>query len=137
MQFRVLILGLVQDADVRVGIISMRNCDRLCGSFDMEVGWPDLVERVARIHDSLPPEERERLAILADDGRCFSTRPGSDWPTETLPTICLPHLLQNACLGCSTVPHALQNMMPSIECDIVSETSGIGISSFTCRRYVR
>jgi 4-amino-4-deoxy-L-arabinose transferase-like glycosyltransferase len=30
-----------------------------------EIGWPDLVQTVARIRDSLPAEERARLAILA------------------------------------------------------------------------
>ncbi len=30
-----------------------------------EIGWPELVENVARIRDSLPPSDRERVAILA------------------------------------------------------------------------
>jgi hypothetical protein len=37
------------------------------GNFDMEVGWPDLVETVVRIRDSLPAEERAHVGILAGD----------------------------------------------------------------------
>ena len=32
-----------------------------------EVGWPDLVREVARIRDSLPPGQRERVGILTGD----------------------------------------------------------------------
>ena len=35
------------------------------GDFREEVGWPELVETIARIHDSLPPNERARVGILA------------------------------------------------------------------------
>lgn len=34
------------------------------GDHREELGWPELVQEVARIRDSLPPEQRERLAIL-------------------------------------------------------------------------
>ena len=37
------------------------------GNFDMEVGWPDLVETVAKIRDSLPAEERAHVGILVGD----------------------------------------------------------------------
>jgi len=39
------------------------------GNFNSEIGWPDLVETVAKIRDSLPVQEQARLGILAgDDG---------------------------------------------------------------------
>lgn len=41
--------------------------NRSNGVFDEEIGWPDLVEEVAKIRDSLPVEERARLGILAGD----------------------------------------------------------------------
>ncbi len=34
------------------------------GDFREQLGWPELVQEVARIRDSLPPQEREHLAIL-------------------------------------------------------------------------
>ena len=34
------------------------------GDYKEELGWPELVQEVARIRDSLPPEERGHLAIL-------------------------------------------------------------------------
>jgi len=37
------------------------------GNFDSEVGWPDMVETVAKIRDSLPAEERHHIGILAGD----------------------------------------------------------------------
>lgn len=37
------------------------------GNFSSQVGWPDVVETVAKIRDSLPAEERAHLAILAGD----------------------------------------------------------------------
>ena len=37
------------------------------GNFNMQIGWPDLVETVAKIRDSLPAQERPRLGILVDD----------------------------------------------------------------------
>jgi hypothetical protein len=33
-------------------------------NYRSEIGWPELVQEVARIRDSLPPEERARLGIL-------------------------------------------------------------------------
>jgi hypothetical protein len=40
------------------------------GNFNEEVGWPELVQSVARIRDSLPAEDRVRLGILtADSGQ--------------------------------------------------------------------
>jgi len=45
-----------------------RVANHVNGNFDSEVGWPDMVETVARIRDSLPAEEeRQGLAILAAD----------------------------------------------------------------------
>lgn len=39
------------------------------GNFNYEIGWPELVETVVRIRDSLPEQDRARLGILArDDG---------------------------------------------------------------------
>lgn len=35
--------------------------------FDSEVGWPDMVEQVAKVRDSLPVEDRSRMGILAGD----------------------------------------------------------------------
>ncbi|HYB61253.1 MAG TPA: glycosyltransferase family 39 protein [Methylomirabilota bacterium] len=35
--------------------------------FRAEFGWPEMVQEVARIRDSLAPEERAHLGILADD----------------------------------------------------------------------
>ncbi len=35
------------------------------GDFREEIGWPELVENVARIRDSLPPGDRARVALLA------------------------------------------------------------------------
>ncbi len=37
------------------------------GNFNMQIGWPDLVETVAKIRDSLPAQDRARLGILAGD----------------------------------------------------------------------
>jgi Dolichyl-phosphate-mannose-protein mannosyltransferase len=37
------------------------------GNFNMQIGWPDLVETVAKIRDSLPAQERPRLGILVGD----------------------------------------------------------------------
>ncbi len=38
---------------------------KINGDFREEIGWPELVETVARIRDSLPPNERGRVRILA------------------------------------------------------------------------
>jgi hypothetical protein len=37
------------------------------GNFDMEIGWPEMVQAVAAVRDSLPVSERGSLAILAGD----------------------------------------------------------------------
>jgi hypothetical protein len=37
------------------------------GNFNMQIGWPDVVETVAKIRDSLPVQERAGLGILAGD----------------------------------------------------------------------
>lgn len=37
---------------------------KINGDFTEEIGWPELVETIARIRDSLPPNERSRMAIL-------------------------------------------------------------------------
>jgi 4-amino-4-deoxy-L-arabinose transferase-like glycosyltransferase len=37
------------------------------GVFDSQIGWPDMVEAVAKVRDSLPVEDRSRFAILAGD----------------------------------------------------------------------
>jgi len=40
------------------------------GNFHYEVGWQDLAATVAKVRDSLPPQDRSRLAVLAaDDGQ--------------------------------------------------------------------
>ena len=44
-----------------------RVADGVNGQFNMEVGWPDLAETVAKIRDSLPAGERAGVAILAGD----------------------------------------------------------------------
>ncbi len=47
-----------------------RVADRVTGgNFNSQLGWPELVETVAKIRESLPVEEQARLGILAgDDG---------------------------------------------------------------------
>ena len=44
--------------------------DRMTGgNFNSQIGWPDMVETVAKIRDSLPVQDRPRLGILTgDDG---------------------------------------------------------------------
>jgi Dolichyl-phosphate-mannose-protein mannosyltransferase len=37
------------------------------GNFNMQIGWPDMVETVAKIRDSLPTQDRATLGILAGD----------------------------------------------------------------------
>ncbi len=39
--------------------------NRINDNLREEIGWPDLVQAVARVRDSLPAEERARFAILA------------------------------------------------------------------------
>jgi len=45
-----------------------RMANRMNGSmFDNQIGWPELVETVAKIRDSLPVQDQARLGILAGD----------------------------------------------------------------------
>jgi len=44
-----------------------RVADIVNGNFNMEIGWPELVETVAAIRATLPPEDQARLGILAGD----------------------------------------------------------------------
>jgi hypothetical protein len=44
-----------------------RFADRMNGNFNYEIGWPEMVETVAKIRDTLPLEEKTRLGILAGD----------------------------------------------------------------------
>ena len=37
------------------------------GNFNEEIGWPELVQTIANIRDSLPLEDRSHLGILAGD----------------------------------------------------------------------
>jgi hypothetical protein len=37
------------------------------GNFNMQIGWTDAVETIARVRDSLPVEERATVGILAGD----------------------------------------------------------------------
>lgn len=37
------------------------------GVFDEEVGWPDFVANVAEVRDSLPPQDRAQVGLMADD----------------------------------------------------------------------
>jgi Dolichyl-phosphate-mannose-protein mannosyltransferase len=41
--------------------------NRTSGIFDSEIGWPEMVESVARIRDSLPAQEQSGIGILAGD----------------------------------------------------------------------
>jgi hypothetical protein len=83
------------------------------GDFPEEIGWPELVETVAKIRDSLPPEDRAHLGILgANYGEAgainlygpryglpmaisgvnsFWQRGYGDPPPETLIVLGLPH----------------------------------------------
>ena len=44
-----------------------RVADGVHGNFNMEVGWPELAATVAQVRDSLPPEERSGVRVLAAD----------------------------------------------------------------------
>ena len=44
-----------------------RIADSVNGNFNMEIGWPELVETVAKVRASLPAEDQARLGILAGD----------------------------------------------------------------------
>jgi len=41
----------------------VEGCLKLSEDFPEEIGWPELVETVAKIRDSLPQEDRARLGI--------------------------------------------------------------------------
>lgn len=41
--------------------------DKLNGNFNEEIGWPEMASSVARVRDSLPPEDRAHFGILAGD----------------------------------------------------------------------
>jgi len=41
--------------------------ERMNGNFNYEIGWPEMVETVAKIRDSLPAQDQARLGILASD----------------------------------------------------------------------
>jgi len=40
---------------------------KINGDFVEEIGWPELVQTVAQIRDSLPAEDRARLGVLANN----------------------------------------------------------------------
>ena len=45
-----------------------RTTDQLNGgNFNMHIGWPDAMETIARIRDSLPIQERATVGIMAGD----------------------------------------------------------------------
>ena len=72
--WRVLAVAGLADAAVTLPVAPLnsawwRVADRINGNFNYEIGWPDLVETVAKIRESLPVQEQARLGILAgDDG---------------------------------------------------------------------
>jgi len=54
-----------------------RTADQLNGgNFNMQIGWPDAVDTIARIRDSLPVEERATVGILAGDEGVAGVAPG-------------------------------------------------------------
>ena len=62
-----LIVGAVTIPLAPVNSAWWRVADSLNGNFNSDIGWPDMVETVAKIRDTLPVEERARLGILAGD----------------------------------------------------------------------
>ena len=73
--WRVLAVSGITAAAVTLPVAPMnsgwwRFADRVMGgNFNSQIGWPDMVETVAKIRDTLPIHERDRLGILAgDDG---------------------------------------------------------------------
>jgi 4-amino-4-deoxy-L-arabinose transferase-like glycosyltransferase len=48
-----------------IGSEHFRHAVKVNGDLVEEIGWPELVAEVARIRDSLPPEQRERTGVLA------------------------------------------------------------------------
>jgi hypothetical protein len=49
-------------ADVTTSSVALAN--KINGDFREEIGWPELVQTVAGVRDSLPPEDRAHLGIL-------------------------------------------------------------------------
>jgi hypothetical protein len=68
-----LAIGALVDAAIVLpiappGSLWWRFADRANGgNFNEEIGWPELVQTIADIRDSLPVDERSRLGILASD----------------------------------------------------------------------
>jgi hypothetical protein len=58
-------------------------------------------------------ERRNGQPQNAEQCPCCCTRPESGCVATTGPRICLPHLLQKACPGCTAAPHPSQNMPSS------------------------
>jgi hypothetical protein len=97
------------------------------GNFNEEMGWPELVETVAGIRDTLPIEDRSRLGILAADsgqagainlyGPAFGLpkaicgtnshwyRGYGDPPPDTLIVVGMPRLIERAFASCKIVGH--------------------------------
>jgi 4-amino-4-deoxy-L-arabinose transferase and related glycosyltransferases of PMT family len=44
-----------------------RYADRMNDCFNAELGWPEMVNSIAQVRDSLPPEERDGVGVLAGD----------------------------------------------------------------------
>ena len=47
-----------------INSVGFKVANKINGDLREEIGWPELVETVARIRDSLPPEDRAHLGIL-------------------------------------------------------------------------
>jgi hypothetical protein len=65
-----LVFGLVGAASLSMPVVPVnsfwwRMADGIHQNFRDEIGWPELVRSVADIRDTIPPEERPRLGILA------------------------------------------------------------------------
>jgi len=71
--WRALAIGALVDAAIVLpiappGSLWWQFADRANGgNFNEEIGWPEFVQTIASIRDSLPVEERSRLGILAGD----------------------------------------------------------------------
>lgn len=50
-----------------IGSAGWRISDEVHGNFAEQVGWPELVEQVARVYHALPPDEQRRTAIYANN----------------------------------------------------------------------
>jgi hypothetical protein len=97
------------------------------GNFNEEIGWPELVETVASIRDTLPIEDRSGLGILtADSGQAGAINlygpafqlpkaicgTNSHWyrgcgnpPPETLIVVGMPRLIGRAFSSCKIAGH--------------------------------